>query len=211
MKKYQIVFTLILVFSISLIVMGGENTVKDKMNENPDYETIVFGGGCFWCLEPIFEELNGVEKVVVGYAGGHVPNPTYAEVCDGNTGHAEVIEVTFRPEVISLEEILHVFFTIHDPTTLNRQGADAGTQYRSVILYRNEDQKQIAENVIGEIENKKIWDNPVVTEIGPLEKFYEAEDYHQDYFVNNSNVPYCRIVIAPKVDKFRKDHSSKLK
>ena len=169
------------------------------------------GGGCFWCLEAVYDDLRGVTDVVSGYAGGHIPNPTYEQVCTKKTGHAEVIQVTFDPSIISYRELLEVFFTIHDPTTLNRQGNDVGPQYRSAIFYHDEGQKQIAEQVLHEIENAKIWDNPIVTEIKALDTFYPAEDYHQEYFKNHPNAIYCQLVIAPKVAKFRKMYLEKLK
>jgi len=169
------------------------------------------GGGCFWCLEAIFEELRGVENVVTGYSGGNVVNPSYSEVCTGRTGHAEAVQLTFDPKVITFRQILEVFFSVHDPSTLNRQGADVGTQYRSVIFYHNEEQKAIAEQVIRELDAANIWDAPIVTEVTPFEALYPAEDYHQGYFGRNYEQPYCRIVIAPKVAKFRKQNFDKLK
>jgi len=169
------------------------------------------GGGCFWCLEAVYDDLRGVVDVVSGYAGGHVPNPTYEQVCTKKTGHAEVVQVTFDPEQISFKEILEVFFTIHDPTTLNRQGNDVGPQYRSAIFYHDETQKKIAEEVLREVEAAKIWDNPIVTEVTALDVFYPAEDYHQEYFKNHPNALYCQLVIAPKVAKFRKMYIEKLK
>jgi peptide-methionine (S)-S-oxide reductase len=178
------------------------------MNKN-DIATL--GGGCFWCLDPIYADLVGVEKVEAGYSGGETKDPTYQQICTGTTGHAEVVQVTFDPQVITYEEILKIFFTIHDPTTLNRQGADVGTQYRSVIFYHNAEQKETAERVIQEIEREGIWNNPIVTQIVPFEEFYVAEDYHQDYFTNNPGQGYCRVVIAPKVAKFRKNFAEKLK
>jgi len=171
----------------------------------------VFGGGCFWCLEPIFADLVGVDEVLSGYSGGAVDNPTYRAVCTGETGHAEVIQITFDPAQISYSELLRIFFTFHDPTTLNRQGADVGTQYRSIILYMDEAQEEAAKSVISEIENSGIWNDPIVTEIVPFEKFFKAEDYHQEYFANNANERYCQIVISPKVNKFRKQYADKLK
>jgi peptide-methionine (S)-S-oxide reductase len=174
-------------------------------------ETVTLGGGCFWCIEPIFDDLKGVEEVKSGYSGGSVADPTYRQVCTGNTGHAEVIEVLFDPTIISLKELLEVFFTVHDPTTLNRQGADVGTQYRSVILYRTPEQKATAEQVIKEIQAAKIWNGPIVTELSPFKTFYVAEDYHQEYFKLNGTQPYCRFVIAPKVAKFRQHFRDKLK
>jgi len=169
------------------------------------------GGGCFWCIEAVFDELRGVEQVESGYAGGTVANPTYRQVCTGTTGHAEVVQIIFDPKVISYQQILQVFFSVHDPTTLNRQGADVGTQYRSVIFYHNEAQKTIAEQVIKEIEAAKIWDGPIVTEVVPFQAFYRAEDYHQEYFRNNGEQPYCSLVIAPKVTKFRQRFREMLK
>jgi peptide-methionine (S)-S-oxide reductase len=174
-------------------------------------EIATLGGGCFWCLEAVYKELRGVEKVVSGYAGGHVKNPTYHQVCTGGTGHAEVVQITFNPQEVSFKEILQVFFTIHDPTTLNRQGYDEGTQYRSAIFYHTPEQRQIAEQTIAELNAEKVWDDPIVTEIVPLTEFYPAEDYHQDYFENNPNQPYCRAVVEPKVAKFRKYFLDKLK
>ena len=166
-----------------------------------NYRTTTLGGGCFWCVEAIMLRLNGVISVVSGYAGGNVDNPTYQAVCSGTTGHAEVIQVTFDPEVIAYEDLIEVFFHTHDPTTLNRQGADVGTQYRSVILYHDEEQKEIAERKKAEVDASDLWPNPIVTEISPLDKFYPAEDYHQNYFDTNSNQPYCMAVIDPKVRK----------
>ncbi len=169
------------------------------------------GGGCFWCTEAVFTELKGVEKVESGYSGGTVPNPTYEEVCTGTTGHAEVVQITFDPKEISFKEILQVFFTIHDPTTLNRQGADAGTQYRSVIFYHDDEQKATAQQVIKEIDGAKIWKAPIITQLEPFNAFYRAEGYHQEYFKKNPTEGYCRIVIEPKVVKFREHYSTKLK
>lgn len=174
-------------------------------------EVAILGGGCFWCLEAVYEQLLGVEKVESGYSGGAVVNPTYKQVCSGTTGHAEVVQVTFDPQVIDFQSLLEVFFTIHDPTTPNRQGADVGPQYRSAIFYHNKQQKTIAEQVIREIDVAKIWDNPIVTEVAPFEVFYRAEDYHQEYFRRNSGQPYCQVVIAPKVAKFRQRYLAKLK
>ena len=172
-------------------------------------EIATLGGGCFWCVEAIFQDLKGVQKVESGYTGGHVANPTYREICTGTTGHAEVIQVTFDPAVISFKEILEIFFTFHDPTTLNRQGADSGTQYRSAIFYHSPEQKTVAEEVKKSMQ--EIWDDPIVTEITPLDKYYKAEDYHQNYFKENPNQAYCSIVIAPKVKKLRQQYQEKLK
>jgi peptide-methionine (S)-S-oxide reductase len=174
-------------------------------------EVATLAGGCFWCLEAVFDQLRGVDDVVSGYAGGRVRNPSYNEVCAGTTGHAEVVQVTFDPTAISFREILEVFFTIHDPTTLNRQGADVGTQYRSAIFYHNPEQKATAEQVINDINAAKIWPAPVVTEVAPVQAFYPAEDYHQEYFARNPSQGYCTFVIAPKVAKFRKQYLSRLK
>ncbi|NWJ47609.1 MAG: peptide-methionine (S)-S-oxide reductase MsrA [Chloroflexi bacterium] len=174
-------------------------------------ELATLAGGCFWCLEAVYDELKGVEDVVSGYAGGKVKNPTYKQVCAGTTGHAEVVQLTFNPAVVSFEELLQVFFTIHDPTTLNRQGHDVGTQYRSAIFYHSDEQRVIAERVIAEQNSSKIWDAPIVTEVVPISEYYPAEDYHQEYYANNSQQPYCRAVVAPKVAKFRKYYLDKLK
>jgi len=177
----------------------------------PDKALATLGGGCFWCLEAVYLELQGVEQVVSGYSGGAVPNPSYYEICGGETGHAEVVQLTFDPREVSFKEILQVFFTIHDPTTLNRQGADIGTQYRSVIFYHSQEQRVIAEETIEELTATQVWDAPIVTEVMPFETFYRAEDYHQDYFQRNSFQPYCQYVIVPKVIKFRKMFAEKLK
>jgi len=174
-------------------------------------EVATLAGGCFWCLEAVYTELKGVEKVESGYSGGSVPNPSYRLVCTGTTGHAEVVQITFDPLVVSFRELLEVFFTIHDPTTRNRQGADVGPQYRSAIFYHSPGQKSTAEQVIREIEAAKIWPATIVTEVMPFEAFYKAEDYHQDYFKNNPEQGYCQVVIAPKVSKFRHKFFEKLK
>ena len=168
-------------------------------------------GGCFWCLEAVYVELGGIEQVVSGYAGGHVDNPSYREVCNGTTGHAEVVKIRFDPEQVTFREILEVFFTIHDPTTLNRQGNDVGTQYRSAIYYHNEEQKLIAEEVIAALESENLWGGSFTTEVTQLDKFYRAEDSHQDYYAQNGGQPYCQVVIAPKVAKFRQAYLEKLK
>jgi len=174
-------------------------------------ETATLAGGCFWCLEAVYDELNGVEDVVSGYSGGKTPDPSYEMVCTGTTGHAEVVQITFDPEVISFKEILEVFFTIHDPTTPNRQGPDVGTQYRSAIFYHTSEQKTVAEQIIVQLGAASIWDAPIVTELNPFEKFYAAEDYHQEYFRRNPSQPYCRVVVAPKVAEFRKHFLDKLR
>ncbi|HEY3313318.1 MAG TPA: peptide-methionine (S)-S-oxide reductase MsrA [Anaerolineales bacterium] len=174
-------------------------------------EIATLAGGCFWCLEAVFDELKGVESVVSGYSGGHTPNPTYRQVCSETTGHAETVQLTFDPAVISYKDILNVFFAIHDPTTLNRQGNDAGTSYRSAIFYQDEVQKATAEQVIKDLTALKLWPNPIVTEVKKIDIFYPAEDYHQEYFANNGDQPYCRVVVAPKVAKFRKQFFDRLK
>ncbi|HVH31294.1 MAG TPA: peptide-methionine (S)-S-oxide reductase MsrA [bacterium] len=174
-------------------------------------EVATLAGGCFWCLEAVFDELEGVQDVVSGYAGGSVPHPTYKQVCNGDTGHAEVVQVTFDPAVLSYRDLLKVFFAIHDPTTLNRQGGDVGTQYRSAIFTHSDEQEKVADEVIAELNAEKIYDDPIVTEVVPAEAFYPAEDYHQEYFRRNPNQGYCRIVIAPKVAKFRKEYLARLK
>jgi peptide-methionine (S)-S-oxide reductase len=174
-------------------------------------EVATFGSGCFWCSEAVFSELQGVSKVEPGYAGGDAPNPTYEEVCSGDTGHAEVAQVTFDPSVISYRELLEVLFSTHDPTTLNRQGADVGTQYRSVVFYSGEAQKTEAEMMISELTDEKVFRNPIVTEVVPLAAFYPAEDYHREYYRRNASKPYCQAVIAPKLSKFRSHWKAKLK
>jgi len=174
-------------------------------------ETATLAAGCFWCVEAVFDDLKGIEDVVSGYSGGHTENPTYREVCSETTGHAEVIQIKFNPNEISFKEILQVFFTVHDPTTLNRQGNDVGSSYRSAIFYHSEEQQRIAEEVITEFTEEGIYDNPIVTEVAPFDKFYGAENYHQEYFANNPNQPYCAAVVAPKVAKFRQKYVSRLK
>ena len=174
-------------------------------------ETATLAAGCFWCVEAVFDDLKGVEDVVSGYSGGHKENPTYQEVCSETTGHAEVVQIKFDPEIISYADILRVFFAVHDPTTLNRQGNDIGTSYRSAIFYHTDEQKQTAEEIISEVTEAQIYDNPIVTEVTAFDKFYPAEDYHQEYFANNPNQPYCAAVVAPKVAKFRKQFVSRLK
>lgn len=174
-------------------------------------ETITLGGGCYWCVEAVYQRLDGVIKVESGFSGGHVKNPAYREVCNGTTGHAEVVEITFDKTKTSLDEVLKVFFTVHDPTTLNRQGADEGTQYRSVIFYRNEEQKKIAEDVIKALTEAKVYPDPIVTEVSPFTVFYKAEDYHQDYYNQNKFQPYCQMVVRPKVEKFEKVFKDRIK
>jgi peptide-methionine (S)-S-oxide reductase len=202
MKKYIIVILAMLILSLSL---QGNSDMKDK------FEVATFGGGCFWCVEAIFERVSGVHKVESGYSGGHVSNPDYKMVTSGSTGHAEVVQITFDPEVISYLELLEIFFKTHDPTTLNRQGADVGTQYRSIVLFHNEAQHKLAEEIIQELDSEGIWNNPLVTAVEPFEQFYSAEAYHQEYYENNPNQGYCRLVINPKVEKFEKVFKEKLK
>ena len=181
------------------------NTLEEKN------KLATFGGGCFWCVEAIFERVAGVQFVQSGYSGGEVANPTYKQVTTGLTGHAEVVQISFNPDQVSYLELLEIFFKTHDPTTLNRQGADVGTQYRSIVLYHNDEQRKQAEKVIAELSDAGIWSNPIVTLVEPFKDFYQAEDYHQEYFENNPNVGYCRVVIQPKVEKFEKVFRSKLK
>ncbi len=174
-------------------------------------EVATLGGGCFWCLEAVFDQLEGVTDVVSGYMGGHVPNPSYKQVCNGDTGHAEVVQVRFDPSRLSYRELLEVFFSIHDPTTLNRQGNDVGPQYRSAIFYHTPEQQRVATELIAALEAQRIWPNPIVTEVTPAGDFYPAEDYHQEYFARNGGQPYCQWVVAPKVAKFRKQYAARLK
>src|SRR5437868_15150883 len=183
--------------------------MADESNARREVATL--GGGCFWCLDAVFVELKGVERAESGYAGGRVPNPSYHQVCTGATGHAEVVQVTFDPAEISFRDLLHVFFAIHDPTTLNRQGADVGTQYRSMIFTHSPEQERTAKEVIAELAASGLWDRPIVTEVVPLETFYPAEEYHRDYFARNPEQGYCRVVVAPKVTKFRKQFLEQLK
>jgi peptide-methionine (S)-S-oxide reductase len=182
-----------------------------QINRNNGKETATLAGGCFWCLEAIFNEVKGVEKAVSGYSGGKTVNPSYNEVCTGATGHAEAVQLTFDPKIISFKQILQIFFSIHDPTTLNRQGADVGTQYRSAIFYHDEEQKKTAERLIKELNDKHVWGSPIVTEVIAFQNFYPAEDYHREYFERNPERPYCQVVIAPKLAKFRKQYLGKNK
>lgn len=201
--------------AVSLAVMGDHKNSamggEENMNSTGNKEVATLAGGCFWCLEAVYNDLRGVEKVVSGYSGGRVANPTYEQVTTGKTGHAEVVQITFDPQAISFKELLEVFFTIHDPTTLNRQGADVGTQYRSAIYYHSPEQKEVADKVIGDITAAKIWKDQIVTEVTKLEIFYPAEEYHQRFYERNPNQGYCRMVIEPKVIKFRRQFMSKLK
>ena len=208
--------SVLLTLFIAVLLFAGNSTnsaagAQTGEKTKPRKEVATLAGGCFWCLEAVFVELRGVDKVVSGYAGGQVANPTYEQVSSGTTGHAEVVQLTFDPQVISYKDLLDVFFTIHDPTTLNQQGADIGTQYRSAIYYHSPEQKAVAVKAIADITAAKIWDNKIVTEITKLETFYKAEAYHQRYFELNPDKAYCRIVIVPKVIKFRKQFLPKLK
>lgn len=185
--------------------------IMDNNNKGTTRDTATLGNGCFWCTEAVFESLNGVESAVSGYAGGSTPDPDYKQVCTGQTGHAEVVEIVFDPTVISFEELLEAFWASHDPTTLNRQGNDVGTQYRSVIFYHNDAQKESATRLKQELNDKKVFPDPIVTEISTVQKFYPAENYHQQYFELNGNEPYCSYVIKPKLDKFRKAFKDRMK
>jgi peptide-methionine (S)-S-oxide reductase len=187
------------------------NTINNMETNQNNFEYATLGGGCFWCIEAIFSEVRGIHTATSGYSGGHIKNPTYREVTSGRTGHAEVVQLVYDPSVISYRQILEVFFHLHDPTTLNRQGADVGTQYRSVIFYHNEYQEKIAREVLKEIDESDLWNDPLVTEISPLGDFYVAEQYHQDYYKNNPNQPYCTFVISPKIAKLRSLFKDKLK
>lgn len=217
MSRYLMLAALI----VGIVLAAGQLRGAAKMNANPvssppavpapGQEVVTLGGGCFWCVEAIFDDLKGVVSVESGYSGGKSVNPTYKEVCSGQSGHAEVTQIIFDPGIITLKEILEIFFTVHDPTTLNRQGADSGTQYRSVIYYRTPEQKATAVAVMAEIGALKLWSDPIVTELAPFDTFYRAENYHQDYFALNGEQPYCQVVIAPKVAKFRQHFADRLK
>lgn len=220
MKKIKInahlVYGLLIISALLIGCKETKSEIKQKsktnMNvQNSKLKTATFGSGCFWCTEAIFERVNGVTSVASGYSGGTVENPTYKEVCDGTTGHVECTQITFDPAIISYDELLEIFWKTHDPTTLNRQGNDVGTQYRSVIFYHNDEQKQKAVYYKNKLTEEKIWDKPIVTEITKFEKFYPAEDYHQEYYDNNPNQGYCAYVITPKVEKFEKIFKDKLK
>ncbi len=225
MKNYQSIFCFLFtsLVSVSLYSCAQEskspnskmNNVKfepsKKVTMNSGNDTATFGGGCYWCVEAVYQELEGVVSVTSGFSGGQRENPNYEQVCSGATGHAEVVQIVYDPSKISFDELLEVFWTVHDPTTLNRQGADVGTQYRSVIFYHNDEQKLLAEKYKKELGASGAWDRPIVTEISPATKFYSAEKYHQEYYKNNPNQPYCSFVIQPKVEKFRKVFKDKLK
>jgi len=202
-KILQISFTF-LVISIFTLVTYSQNKTTNKEMENSKYETITLGAGCFWCVEAIFDKINGVISVASGYSGGSVENPTYKEVCSGVTGHAEVVQVVYDPSVIPFAKILEIYFKTHDPTTLDRQGADIGTQYRSVIFYHTEEQRKVAIEIKDILNKSGIWKDQIITTIEPFKNFYKAENYHQDYFANNGKQPYCQMVINPKVEKFEK-------
>ena len=204
-------FAAMLCAGLALSVHGEEAGTMTDEGTQTGWEVAILGGGCFWCLEAAFEELAGVESVVSGYSGGDAPNPSYKEVCSGTTGHAEVVRVTFDPEVISYADLLRIFFTIHDPTTLNRQGGDVGTQYRSAIFTLSPEQREAAARIIEEFTERKVWKDPIVTEVAQLAEFYPAEEYHQQYFESNPNQPYCRLVIEPKIVKLRKEFRDRLK
>lgn len=202
---------LILIFLTACTSMFGQKNESNKMINPSNLDTITLGGGCYWCVEAVYENLNGVKSVVSGFSGGKTTNPTYKEVCTGETGHAECVQITYDKTITSLDEIFKVFFTVHDPTTLNRQGADEGTQYRSVIFYKNEEQKKAAQTIINALKKEKVYSSPIATTLEPYAKFYKAEEYHQNYYENNKNKPYCRMVIQPKLEKFEKIFKDRLK
>ncbi len=215
-KLYAYSIAFIFIFVILIGIQTGNSQTRKKVkkmntNETAKLDTATFGEGCFWCTEAIFQRLKGVVSVTAGYSGGTVPNPSYEQVCTGETGHAEVSQIVFDPREMSFVELLRVFWSTHDPTTLNRQGADVGTQYRSVIFYHNEAQKEAAEHYKKELDKSKVFDKPVVTQIEPFKVFYKAENYHQNYYNNNPNKPYCSLVITPKVEKFEKIFKNDLK
>jgi peptide-methionine (S)-S-oxide reductase len=202
---------LFLISLLTTLSIFGQNKTTDKPLKPSNLETITLAGGCYWCVEAVYENLNGVKSVVSGFAGGKMANPTYEEVSTGKTGCAEAVQITYDKTVTNLDEIFRVFFTVHDPTTLNRQGADVGTQYRSAIFYKNEEQKAAAQSIINDLKKNKIYNSPIVTTLEPLTKFYKAEAYHQNYYQNNKNQPYCKMVIQPKIEKFEKLFKDRLK
>ena len=204
-------FILVLLLCASVFGSAAETGVKNPASAAASTQTITLGGGCFWCLEAVFTELKGVESVTSGYSGGRLPNPTYTQVSSGNTGHAEVVQIVFDPNVVSLDTILRAYFTIHDPTTLNRQGADVGEQYRSVAFYRDDAQKAAIERAIQQTADSHEWNGTIVTQVVPFKVFYKAENYHQEYFKLHGEEPYCQLVVAPKVAKFRKVFRDQLK
>ncbi len=205
-----------LILPLLFVAVASCNSPAEKKQETMDinmdknFEFATLGGGCFWCLEAVFSEVRGINAAISGYSGGTIKNPTYREVTSGRTGHAEVVQLQFDPEVISYRDILTIFFHLHDPTTLNRQGADVGTQYRSVIFYHSDEQEKVAREVFEEIDRSDLWSDPLVTQVSPLQEFYRAEDYHQNYYANNPNQPYCTFVISPKMSKLRKLFKDKL-
>ncbi len=207
MKKITIAF----LATFLLNVAWSQKQIKPMPKSSEELQLATFGSGCFWCTEAFFLKVNGVESVASGYSGGKVKNPTYREVCTGSTGHAEVIQLTYDPKKVSFEELLEVFWNTHDPTTLNRQGADEGTQYRSVVFYHSEEQKRLAEQYKKQLETSHVYKSPIVTEVSPYTVFYKAEDYHQDYYALNPNQGYCQYVIRPKIEKFKKQFAAKLK
>ncbi|MFV5688979.1 peptide-methionine (S)-S-oxide reductase MsrA [Flavobacterium sp. ZT3R25] len=202
---------LFLICLLTTVNMFGQNNTAGQAAKQSNLETITLAGGCYWCVEAVYENLNGVKSAISGYAGGKMENPSYEDVSTGRTGYAEVVQITYDKNVTNLDEIFKVFFTVHDPTTLNRQGADAGTQYRSAIFYKNEQQKVAALTIINALKKAKIYDSPIVTTLEPLTKFYKAENYHQNYYANNKNQPYCQMVIQPKIEKFEKLFKDRLK
>jgi peptide-methionine (S)-S-oxide reductase len=211
--KYDKIIVTVLIFTYGSLQACGQKKSEEtkQVMENHNLELATFGAGCFWCVEAIFQRVDGVEKVVSGYAGGQVKNPSYKEVCQGTTGHAEVCQLSYDPAAVSYEELLEVFWQTHDPTTLNRQGNDVGTQYRSVVFFHNPEQKELAKKYKKKLDDARIYDNPIVTEISAFKKMYVAEDYHQNYFNENGNQPYCSFVIQPKIEKFQKVFKDKLK
>lgn len=212
MKRMQLISVFLFALFVALQACGQKKSYKkDQMTKNGNFELATFGAGCFWCVEAIFQRVDGVEKVVSGYSGGHVKNPSYKEVCQGTTGHAEVCQLSYDPAVVSYKELLEIFWQTHDPTTLNRQGNDAGTQYRSSIFYHSNEQKELAESYKKKLDKADIYKDPIVTEIVPYSTMYVAEDYHQNYFNENGSQPYCSFVIQPKVEKFKKVFKDKLK
>jgi peptide-methionine (S)-S-oxide reductase len=213
MKKLTVLSLILILFNLTSCAQDSQPKKENvnKMTEKQSLDTATFGAGCFWCVEAVFQRLNGVEKVISGYSGGTKENPTYREVCTGKTGHAEACQILYDPKVITYPELLEVFWSTHDPTTLNKQGADVGTQYRSVIFYHNDEQKRLAEGYKAELTKEKIYKDPIVTEIVPFKKFYEAEDYHKNYYNENPEQAYCNLVIQPKVEKFEKIFKKKLK
>lgn len=207
MKNMKKIIAICLLTSFGLLAQNKEDKNQTKTN----LETITLGGGCYWCVEAVYEKLVGVKSVVSGFAGGKTSNPSYEEVCTGNTGHAEVVQITYDKNATTLDEIFQVFFTVHNPTTLNRQGDDIGTQYRSVIFFKNAEQKSAALTIIATLNKAKVYDSPIVTAVEPLTQFYKAEAYHQNYYENNKNQRYCKLVIQPKIEKFEKIFKSRLK